>query len=457
MGATNIRQAQGYYRPEAQSMDRDHLRELQNAKLRREIDRIWNQPIPFFKRKMESVGLRPEHVRTVNDLRNFPPTVKDELRANEEQYPPYGDYRGALVNECIRLGRTTGTTGKPSTLLWTKKDYEVDAEISARSMWRCGIRPGMKLTHTHPGGLYAGADRLGSVTEAFGVMNVPMGPPLNDDVVKDHLQLWNKIKPESFVLFGPVMRRYHQAALKLGYEPHRDFGMKIVLIGEAACQYTSTRRKYEGLFDCEIHNLNGSLEIGVIMASDCRVHDGMHAPEDYVIVEVIDPDTNEPTPYGDRGYLTLTTFDRDNVVIRYNLEDLVSANPDPCPCGETHMRFFWQGRRQEAVNVAGKEILPVDVMIALNEIPEFGDRLVEFQMERWGRTQDWLKVNVEYDPSHISDTAIFREKIKGHCRRNLGIEVEPNLVDAAVYQSTYKPMRVIDVPKSTTGTTNANT
>jgi phenylacetate-CoA ligase len=305
----------------------------------------------------------------------------------------------------------------------------------------------MKLTHTHPGGLYAGADRLASVVESAGVMNLPMGPPLSDDVIKDHLQLLSKVKPESYVLFGPVMLRYHESALKLGYDPQKDFGMKIMLIGEAACQYEATRKKYERFFDCEIHNLNGSLEIGVIMASDCKVHDGMHAPEDYVILEVIDPDTNAPTPPGERGYLTLTTFDRDNIVIRYNLEDLVRVNPDPCPCGETHTRFFWQGRRQEVVNVDGKEILPVDVMVGLNEIAELGDRPIEFQMERWGKTQDRLKVNLEYDPARVTDTKAFAEKIKQHFRGKLGIEVEPELVDTAVYRSTYKPMRVIDVTK----------
>jgi len=447
MAAAERPHAQQFYRPEAQTMPRKELQELQSRKLKREIDRVWNQPIPFFKRKMESVGLRPEHIRTVADLKNFPPTVKDELRVNEEEYPPYGDYRGAAVTDCIRLGRTTGTTGKPSTLLWTKRDYEIDAELSARSMWRCGIRPGMKLTHTHPGGLYAGADRLGSVVETAGVLNMPMGPPLSDDVIKDHLQLWNKVRPESYVLFGPVMLRYHESAIKLGYDPHKDFGMKILLIGEAACQYESTRKKYERFFDSEVHNLNGSLEIGVIMATDCKVHDGMHAPEDYVVLEVIDPDTQQPTPAGERGYLTLTTFDRDNIVIRYNLEDLVRVNPDPCSCGETHTRFFWQGRRQEVVNVSGKEILPVDVMVALNEIQELGERPIEFQMERWGKTQDRLKVNLEYDPSRVTDTAAFGAKIKEHFRRNLNIEVEPELVDTAVYRSTYKPMRVIDVSK----------
>ncbi|HXG68537.1 MAG TPA: hypothetical protein VNO70_25810 [Blastocatellia bacterium] len=445
--AASGQDVRNFYRPDVQTMPREQLRELQNHKLRREIDRIWNQPIPFFKRKMESVGLKPEHIKTVDDLKNFPPTVKDELRVNEEEYPPFGDYRGAPVSECIRLGRTTGTTGKPSSLLWTKKDYEIDAEISARSMWRCGIRPGMKFTHTHPGGLYAGADRLGSVVEMFGAMNVPMGPPLSDDVIKGHLELWKQIKPEVYVLFGPVLLRYHEAALKLGYDPHKDFGMDILLIGEAACAAEATRRKYERFFDCEIYNLNGSLEIGVIMASDDKYHEGMYAPEDYVIIEVIDPDTNEPTPPGERGYLCLTTFDRDNIVVRYNLEDLVTVIPGPSSSGETHTRFYWQGRRQEVVNVSGKEILPVDVMIALNEIEELGDRPVEFQMERWGKTQDRLKVNLEYDPSKVEDTAAFREKIQGHFRNRLGIETEPELVDTAVYRSTYKPMRVIDVAK----------
>ncbi|MBX3276965.1 MAG: hypothetical protein KF868_03070 [Acidobacteria bacterium] len=433
------------YHPEVQTMPREQLRELQNEKLRREIDRIWNQPISFFKRKMESVGLRPEHIRTVDDLRNFPPTVKDELRVNEESYPPFGDYRGAPVEKCIRLGRTTGTTGKPSSLLWTQRDYDIDALISARSMYRCGIRPGMKMTHTHPGGLYAGADRLGSVVEMMGVMNVPMGPPLSDDIIKSHLELWKQLKPEVYVLFGPVVLRYHEAALKLGYDPHKDIGMDILLIGEAACAYESTRKKYEKFFDCEIHNLNGSLEIGVIMASDDRFHTGMYAPEDFVILEVIDPDTNEPTPPGERGYLCLTTLDRDNIVVRYNLEDLVSVNPEPSPSAETHTRFYWHGRRQEVVNVNGKEILPVDVMVALNEIEELGERPVEFQMERWGKTQDRLKVNMEYDPARVSDTTAFSDKVRAHFHRKLGIDVVPELVDSAVYRSTYKPMRVIDV------------
>lgn len=437
--------AQHFYRHKAQTMSRAEIRELQGIKLRREIERIWNQPIPFFKRKMQSVGLRPEHIRTVDDLKNFPPTVKEELRINEEEHPPFGDYRGAPAASCIRLGRTTGTTGRPLTLLWTKKDYEIDAEISARSMWRCGIRPGMKLTHAHPGGLYAGADRLGSVVEMAGVMNLPMGPPLNEDVIKDQLQLWSKLKPEVYVLFGPVMLRYHEMALKLGYDPRKDLGMDILLIGEAACQYPATRRKYERFFDCEIHNLNGSLELGVIMATDCKLHEGMHVPEDYLVLEVIDPDTNEPTPPGERGYLTVTTFDRDNIMVRYNLEDLVYVNPAPCPCSETHVRFFWQGRRQEVVNVAGKEILPVDMMVALNEIEEFGDRPVEFQMERWGKTQDRLKVNIEYDPAHVSDKAAFREKIKSRLRTKFGVEVEPELVETAIYRTTYKPVRVVDV------------
>ena len=86
-------------------------------------------------------------------------------------------------------------------------------------------------------------------------------------------------------------------------------------------------------------------------------------------------------------------------------------------------------------------------MVALNELSELSDRAVEFQMERWGKTQDRLKVNLEYDPSRIGDSATFAEKVKDHFRAKLGITVEPELVDTAVYRSTYKPMRVIDVPK----------
>src|ERR1044072_4645652 len=121
--------SQHFYRPTAQSMLRSELAQLQNTKLRQLISRVWAEPIPFFKRKMESVGLRPEHIRTVDDLKRLPPTIKDELRVNEEEYTPYGEDRGASVTNCIRLGRTTGTTGKPSTLLSSRKDSDIDAEI----------------------------------------------------------------------------------------------------------------------------------------------------------------------------------------------------------------------------------------------------------------------------------------------------------------------------------------
>src|ERR1041385_5950105 len=132
------RYTEHFYRPEAQSMLRSELALLQNTKLRQLISRVWHEPITFFKRKMETVGLRPEHIRTVDELKRLTPTVKEELAVNEEEFPPYGDYRGTPLTNCIRLGRTTGTTGKPSTLLWTKNDYQIDAEISARSMKRGG-------------------------------------------------------------------------------------------------------------------------------------------------------------------------------------------------------------------------------------------------------------------------------------------------------------------------------
>ena len=115
-----------YFDPAIQTMPLEQLRELQAARLARQIERVWSVPIPFFKRKLETAGLTRADRPTLEDLHLIPTTQKDELRSNEDEHPPFGDYRGAPVSAAVRLGASTGTSGTPTLILWTRKDLEVD-------------------------------------------------------------------------------------------------------------------------------------------------------------------------------------------------------------------------------------------------------------------------------------------------------------------------------------------
>ena len=121
-----------YYDPEVQTMPRERLRQLQAERLAWQLDRVWSVPVPFFRRKLEAAGLRRADLRGLDDLTLVPTTLKDELRRSEEEHPPFGDYRGAPIEACVRLGASTGTSGRPTLILWTPKDLAVDHAASAR-------------------------------------------------------------------------------------------------------------------------------------------------------------------------------------------------------------------------------------------------------------------------------------------------------------------------------------
>jgi len=169
-----------FFAPEVQTLPAERIRELQDARLRKQIARIFARPIAFQKRRLDAIGAGAGDVRTRDDLARIPTVSKDALRESEAAHPPFGDYRGADVSECVRLGASTGTSGAPTLILWTRNDLEVDYAASARGRWRWGLRPGMSLAQAHPYGLNAGGWMFSRGIERMGVFNVPCGPPVGE-------------------------------------------------------------------------------------------------------------------------------------------------------------------------------------------------------------------------------------------------------------------------------------
>ncbi|MBV8295550.1 MAG: hypothetical protein JO085_01835, partial [Acidimicrobiia bacterium] len=164
---------QKFWDPGMQTMSRDERRALQDERLGDVVRRTFERPVPLFKRKLEEAGVSgPDDIESVDDLVHVPTTVKDDLRQSETEHPPVGDYRFTDIRECIRIGTSTGTTGTPTLMLWTRHDIWVEYESAARWWWRIGYRPGQIITHAHPAYLYGGGVMLQGAYEYFGLLSI---------------------------------------------------------------------------------------------------------------------------------------------------------------------------------------------------------------------------------------------------------------------------------------------
>lgn len=411
-----------FWRPDVQTMAREKLRALQDERLRALITRIFEQPISFFRAKLEGAGLGPDDIKSIEDLAKVPRTIKDELRADEAAHPPLGSYRGAPVERCIRMSTSTGTSGKPTFTLFTAHDLEVEYDAGCRMFHRQGRRAGEIVTHAHPGGLNGGQALLGGVVEKFGCLNVPVGPPQTKDDIARAIALWRELRPHHYELFGPVLRTFWDAAIAMGLDPEKDLNMTPPTDVPP------------------FRTISAGLDCFAFLGSACAQERGSHVCEDEAIVEAVDPATGEQVPDGTRGHLVVSSLTKDNAMLRYDLEDLIHIERDPCPCGETHMRAFWWGRAKDIVRAAGRELLPNDVITALRGVGEVADPTLEFQMVR---TADTTALHVRVEAP--SPSPAVQEKVSERLRARLDVPVRVELLaSGALPRPFYKPAPVVD-------------
>jgi phenylacetate-CoA ligase len=419
-----------HYDPEIQTMPLERLRRLQAERLHRQLERVWSAPVPFFRRKLEAAGLSSaDDVRGLDDLHLIPTTIKAELRQSEEEHPPFGDYRGAPVSAAVRLGASTGTSGRPTLILWTRKDLAVDYAASSRGRWRWGLRPGMSLANAHPFGMNAGGWHFSHGIEGLGVLNIPSGPPVGEPHVKDVIEVWRRLRPDMYRLFGNVATTYADAARQQGLDPAGDLNLTI-----------------SGDHPSEQYLMASSgLEALPLLGSACAQRDGAHLAEDLAIVEVIDRHTGRPCGHGERGNLVVSVLEKDNFLLRYDLEDVVRWNMKACPCGETHRRLFYEGRVRDVVSAGDREVLPIDVALILYEFPEVSTPSAEYQVVRRKRPSGDLHVRLEYDPNQASSMSEVTRKLTDRFRERLGVTAQLNLVPrGSMPRFAYKAARVVD-------------
>ncbi|MGH2728481.1 MAG: phenylacetate--CoA ligase family protein, partial [Actinomycetota bacterium] len=326
------------------------------------------------------------------------------------------------VDKCIRLSTSTGTTGRPTISLFTPHDLAVEYEAAGRSFARQGYVPGEVVTHAHPGGLNGGAALLGGALEAFGCLNVPVGPPMSKADAERAIALWRELRPHRYEMFGPALHTFWETAKEMGLDPTADLGMP------APAELPPWR------------TVSAGLECFAFLGSACPEMNGSHVCEDEAVVEAIDPVTGDPVPDGQRGHLVVTTLTKHNFLLRYDLEDLVRLDRSPCPCGETHLRAFWDGRAKDIVRMGERDLLPLDVWLVLREIDEVARPAVEYQLVRMSDTSV-LRVRVETS----SPGAGLDRRVTASLEEQLGVPVRLELLAAGTLpRPAYKPAPVVD-------------
>ena len=227
-------------------------------------------------------------------------------------------------------------------------------------------------------------------------------------------------------LFGNVARTYADTARARGVDPERDLNLRVA--GDhPAEQYLM---------------VSSGLEALPLLGSACDERDGAHLAEDLAIVEVIDRRTGRACGDGERGNLVVTVLEKDNFLLRYDLEDLVRWNAKPCPCGETHRRLFYEGRVRDVVRVGERELLPIDVAFVLYEFPEVSRPSAEYQIVRRPGVP---RVRVEYDPAGGVDAEGLARRLRERFRERLEVAMDVDLVPrGAVPRFAYKAARVVD-------------
>ena len=428
-----------YFNPEIETMSREEIKKLQLERLQKTIRHCMNSP--FYKKRFEEAGLKPEDIKTLEDVRKIPFTTKQDLR---DTYP-FG-LASVPLSKCVRLHSSSGTTGNPTVILHTQKDLDEWANAVARCLWMVGLRPDDVFQNSSGYGMFTGGLGFQYGAERLGMLTVPAAAG-------------NSLRQIKFIKdFGTTaihaipsyLTRLHEVMEKEGVDPRKDTKLKVFAIG-AEPHTEEQRKRIEDMFGVKAYNSFGMSEMcGPGVAFECKEQNGLHFWEDYYIVEIVDPETLEPAPDGQIGELVLTTLNRDAMpLLRYRTRDLTRVLPGDCPCGRKHIRLDrMKGRSDDMMVLRGVNIFPIQIEKILLNYPELSSNyLITLTTDN---DNDNMTVDVELAKEGMTDSQL-KDLEKAVCRALKDeILLTPRihlLVAGTLPQTDGKAVRVKDLRK----------
>jgi phenylacetate-CoA ligase len=417
---------------------RDEMRKIQSERLVDTVQRIYHN-IPSYRHKMQEAGLVPGDIKSIGDLVKLPFTTKQDLRDNY----PFGMFT-VPMSEIVRVHASSGTTGKPTVVGYTRKDLNMWAEVVTRTLVMAGVHRNDIVQVAYGYGLFTGGLGMHYGTENLGATVIPISGGNTQKQIQLMLDFGTTV-----IACTPSYALHLAEVIKdMGVSPH-ELKLKVGIFG-AEPWSENMRKEIEANLKLKAIDIYGLSEvIGPGVSCECEYQAGMHINEDHFVPEIIDPETLQPVSPGERGELVFTTITKEGIpLIRYRTRDLTRLNYDKCDCGRTLVRMEkCTGRSDDMLIIRGVNVFPSQIESVLLEMSETEPHYLLI-VEREGNL-DTLKLMVEVQEQFFSDEIkaleALRRKITQNIQSMLGVTVDVKLVEPRTIERTAgKAKRVID-------------
>ena len=429
------------FEPRAETMPREALRALQLTRLRESLKRAYEN-VPLFRQKFDAAGVKPTDLNTLADIVRFPFTLKSDLRDNY----PFGMF-AVPRDRLLRLHASSGTTGKPTVVGYTKGDLDLWSDLMARSLACAGAMPGDVVHNAYGYGLFTGGLGVHYGAERLGCTVVPV----SGGGTERQVTLLQDFGAQVLCATPSYALNIAEVAQTMGVDL-RNTALRVGIFG-AEPWSDAMRRDLQARIGLKAVDLYGLSEIiGPGVASECHLMQaGLHGWEDHFLFEIVDPETLNPLPMGASGELVITTLTKQaQPMVRYRTRDITRLTDEPCPCGRTHVRILRvTGRDDDMLIIRGVNVYPSQVEAVLVGFPGLAPHY-QIVLNREGAL-DTMTVEVEIAPGEPSEEPARARKaneVAHHIKSLIGVTCKVTVKSAGeVPRSQGKAVRVKDERK----------
>jgi len=392
----------------------EEMKKLQYRSIKNLIDKLYGSN-KFYHDRMKNAGVRPDDIRSLDDVRKLPFMYKQDLRDN---YPT--KMFSVPNSEIVRFHASSGTSGKPTVVGYTENDLAYWTEALARSLTSVGIGKGDILQVSYGYGLFTGGLGLHYGAERVGASVVPT----STGNTERQLELMQDLGATAIACTPSYLVHMNDVASKMGIDIRRDTNLKKAILG-AEPWTESMRMKIENSMGIRAYDIYGTSEQAGPMFTECEERNGIHISGDIMYVEILDPETDEVLEDGERGELVVTMLKKEALpMVRFRIKDITSVMEGDCACGRTSPRISRiTGRSDDMLIVRGINVFPSQIEYTLMRIPEIGNQYM-IEVTREGAL-DHVKILVELKPEmfsdRVTDMMLLKTRIETELKKHLEI------------------------------------
>ena len=422
-------------------MSRDEMHHLQGKRLEKLVALVYRN-VPFYREKMQAMDITPADIHSIDDITKLPFTTKQDLRDNY----PYG-LQAAAPSEIVRVHASSGTTGNPTIVGYTRCDLEVWSEGMARALTAFGVRRGDTFSVSYGYGLFTGGLGAHYGVEKLGAAVVPA----STGNTEKHLKLIQDLGVSGIACTPSYALYLAETMERLGMKKEN---LKLRIGAFGAEPWTeSMRQEIQERLGLKGYNLYGLSEVcGPGVSYECEAQNGSHICEDHFYPEIINPETLEPLPLGQSGELVFTTLTKEGMpLLRYRTRDLCTLMGGTCSCGRTAVRMGpVMGRSDDMLIIRGINVFPSQVESVILSMPQFEPRymLVVDRKNNLDTMQVQVEVRKDYFNDEIGQMMAIRKALADKLKSVISIKADVKLMEpGSIERSQGKSKRVIDLRK----------